>query len=149
MQLNCQNYGKHMFSLPSLVANVRVHFPLQSKIKRTANSFCPMTCADGTLMFKTLSKGSLQCTTIIPLVSILIPNFVQNLLPMQPLQTFHSDSKSPMSSITSMQHVKKWNLYVILQGSFQVIHYYSLKTCKCVISLIQDFSGNILKPIDQ
>ena len=65
-----------MFSHPSLVINVNVHFPLESNIKWTTNSFYPMTRANGTFMFKTLSKSSLHCVTIIPLVSILIPNFV-------------------------------------------------------------------------
>ena len=65
-----------MFSLSSLVINVKIHFPLESNIKQTANSFYPMTCANGTLMFKTSSKSSPQCVTIIPSVSISLPNFV-------------------------------------------------------------------------
>ena len=76
MQLNSQNYVKHMFSLPSLAIHVKVHSPLESNIKQTANSFYLMTHANGTLMFKTSSKSSPQCVTIVPLVSILIPNFV-------------------------------------------------------------------------
>ena len=52
-----------MLSLPSLAINVKFHFPLESNIKQTTNSFCPMTHANGTLMFKTSSKSNLQCVT--------------------------------------------------------------------------------------
>ena len=83
-QLNCQNYKKHMFLLPPPVANEKHNFPMQSKIKWTTQSICSMTHDNtGTLMFKTLSKTSLQCTTIVPSVSPLIPNFVKNSLPVQ------------------------------------------------------------------
>ena len=58
-----------MFSLPSLVANARFHFPLRSKFKWTANNFYPTKHANGTLMSKTLNKSTSQCVTIIPSIS--------------------------------------------------------------------------------
>ena len=41
-----------MSLLPPLLSNEKHSFHLQSKIKWTMQGICPVTCANGTLMFK-------------------------------------------------------------------------------------------------
>ena len=63
---------KHISLLPPLVSNEKHYFHMQSNMQ----SVCPVTCVDGTLMFKIQAKLSLQCIETIPSVSPLMSIFV-------------------------------------------------------------------------
>ena len=116
----------------------RIPFPPRSKFKWTTNSFYPTKHANGTLMSKTLNKSSLQCVTIIPLISPLNSKIMWKLTTCVTLVNF---LKVQNWTCKSMQCVENWIYLLFLKKMFQTVY------CKCVISLIQDLLGNIFKPI--